>query len=426
MRYLHILTLTLFCLLIIAGGTAAAQNTVVVVPLGMAKQLGNIVTVAKQGGDYTDPVQALAGITDSGQDNPYVMIIGPGVYSLSRSLALKPYVSLIGFGPETTVLERRDPAGSSRASRSIIDLNGAKSAQITGLTLRLVEPDGAAAAVYADKKASLELGNVTIQVTARNSTADIKGVYWNCEGSLVLSRVDLEAEARSGDLFDISGASADARLEFVYTTGSVSVQQMGTDPLTGFRIGSHVEGLAADVGLFAIQGARGIYASGLTRPFAVQGGYIRIAEGGTSVAVASSGANFVMRDTFILAEGGASAQCTGFQIDSSSPVLENIHARLQCGNSNTVLRIGASSSPAISHVVALATGGGPSNIALDIADSSASPQVMHSSLQGDIAVDGITSGTRISETKLQGTVNDNDANTQCLDTYDQDLAAVNC
>ena len=52
---------------------AFAHNRVVIVPLGGddAKPLQNVVTVSKANGDFTDPVTAMASITDASAENPY-------------------------------------------------------------------------------------------------------------------------------------------------------------------------------------------------------------------------------------------------------------------------------------------------------------------------------------------------------------------
>jgi len=77
---------------------------VIVIPLNSAKKLHNVVTVSKTGGDFTDPVAALNSITDASADNLYLVVIGPGVYTMTEPLITKSFVSIAGAGQEVTRL----------------------------------------------------------------------------------------------------------------------------------------------------------------------------------------------------------------------------------------------------------------------------------------------------------------------------------
>lgn len=86
-----------------------AANTVVVIPLNSTKRLNNIITVSKHGGDFTDPVAAVKSIPTTGtkapgETNTYLVVIGPGVYTISETLIMKPYVSVVGSGQKVTTL----------------------------------------------------------------------------------------------------------------------------------------------------------------------------------------------------------------------------------------------------------------------------------------------------------------------------------
>ena len=61
---------------------------------------------------------AVASITDASALNRYLVVIGPGVYTLSQPLVMKDYVSVAGSGQETTILSGAigsDNEGSSSA-----------------------------------------------------------------------------------------------------------------------------------------------------------------------------------------------------------------------------------------------------------------------------------------------------------------------
>lgn len=64
-----------------------------------------VLTVAKSGGDFVSPLSAMNAITDANYYRRYKIKIGPGRYYLgSRSLRIKPYVSVEGAGIEMTTL----------------------------------------------------------------------------------------------------------------------------------------------------------------------------------------------------------------------------------------------------------------------------------------------------------------------------------
>ena len=85
---------------------AYAHNRVVVVPLSGddIEPLSNIVTVAKRNGDFSNPLAAMASITDASASNPYLIVIAPGVYNLGGQLVMKEFVNIAGSGKEVTTL----------------------------------------------------------------------------------------------------------------------------------------------------------------------------------------------------------------------------------------------------------------------------------------------------------------------------------
>ena len=83
---------------------AEAADRVVVIPMGGGKPLQNVVTVAKSKGQFTDPVAAMNSITDASAANPYLLYIGPGQYTLTTPLVMKPFVDVTGSGEQVTWL----------------------------------------------------------------------------------------------------------------------------------------------------------------------------------------------------------------------------------------------------------------------------------------------------------------------------------
>jgi len=111
-----------------------AQNRVVVVPLlGDVAGLQNIVTVSRSGGDFTNVSSALNSIQNASPSNPYLIVVGPGVYSIAQTIVMKDSVSIMGSGPETTVLSGF--VSSSLPSDSAI-IRASSNSRISNMTIR--------------------------------------------------------------------------------------------------------------------------------------------------------------------------------------------------------------------------------------------------------------------------------------------------
>jgi hypothetical protein len=110
-----------------------AHNKTVIIPLMSSEKLANIVTVSKEGGNYTNPVAAVESITDASESNPYLVLIGPGIYTLTTTLVMKPYVSIQGAGEQVTKLTGAISTGALDAGSAII--SGADNASLSYLTV---------------------------------------------------------------------------------------------------------------------------------------------------------------------------------------------------------------------------------------------------------------------------------------------------
>ena len=113
--------------------SAAAQDKVVVIPLSSAKKLKNVVTVSAKGGDFTDPVAAVNSISGADGDNPWLVVIGPGVYTLSTPLIMKEHVAIAGAGKDSTTLKGAISAASPGADSALVV--GATNATLSDLSI---------------------------------------------------------------------------------------------------------------------------------------------------------------------------------------------------------------------------------------------------------------------------------------------------
>ena len=109
-----------------------AEPVVVIPLLSKAKPLGNIITVAKKNGDFTNLRQAINSISDASAENPYLIVIAPGKYQVNATIVMKPYVSITGSGKKTTTLWGN--IGSIDARTSAI-IRGASNATLSNIKI---------------------------------------------------------------------------------------------------------------------------------------------------------------------------------------------------------------------------------------------------------------------------------------------------
>lgn len=121
----------LFCVWLTTGAQAA--DRVVVVPLGGGKPLQNVITVAKAGGKFTNPVAAMNSITDASATNPYLILIAPGQYTLTSALVMKPFVNVSGCGETVTWLI--GAISSSNINETSAIVKGANNTTLSNLSV---------------------------------------------------------------------------------------------------------------------------------------------------------------------------------------------------------------------------------------------------------------------------------------------------
>lgn len=147
-----------FCILF-AGVEAMAEDRVVVIPLFCGGEaLKNVVTVAKANGNFTDPVAAVNSISDASAANPYIVVIGPGIYSLTQTLVMKQYVDIVGSGENVTKITGAISTNDDDISSTLIF--GANNATLSSLTMENTGGHWYSFALY-NSNASPTISNVT-------------------------------------------------------------------------------------------------------------------------------------------------------------------------------------------------------------------------------------------------------------------------
>ena len=94
--------------------------------------LQNVINVAKSGGDFTTPEDAVASITDSSTTNRYVIIVSPGIYSVNNPLILKTGIHINGQSNTTAVIF--EAMNTSDAILKVVNASGANNIILKGAT----------------------------------------------------------------------------------------------------------------------------------------------------------------------------------------------------------------------------------------------------------------------------------------------------
>jgi hypothetical protein len=282
---------------------AISANKVVVIPLEADRpRLANIVTVAKSGGDYKDISQAIRSISDASSNKPYIVYIAPGVYDTTESLFLPSYVSLIGSGATSTIINsnfNRQAGFSFRANAAIA--TGFHN-EVANLTLNRVSNNSA-------------LGLHTGNTLPDQSITSVR--YSN----LVIN-VSAGSEARA-IVNDINGFGAlltmqDIKITVIgETVFSAGVQNLGSGGLRELnRVDMVLEGASSILGIINTEGVR----------LKLNNSNIDITTASTSQITGirnQSGSNLEMRNT-IINVGGSQTTSVGITNRSSSfSLIEN-------------------------------------------------------------------------------------------------------
>lgn len=106
-----------------------------------AKKYANVIVVSADGlGDFTNPVDAVASITDASPTNRYLIKIMPGVYDITGQWLYHPsYVDLEGSGRGTTRIIRRF---EGQAWTGVVNYSESTSQELRNLTIEATAPLG--------------------------------------------------------------------------------------------------------------------------------------------------------------------------------------------------------------------------------------------------------------------------------------------
>lgn len=169
-------------------------------PIGETPHYANVIVVAKSGGDFTDPVEAVNSISAASAANPYLIKIMPGVYDIGvNTIQMKEYVDIEGSGQNVTLI-----TGNSGLMTGVI--NGILNAQLSNIAVTNTGGGEHAIAVadyrpyrnpiYSSPNGKFTLKNAKLlALTSQNITNGFRQNYDNID--VELDNVIIEANSTS-------------------------------------------------------------------------------------------------------------------------------------------------------------------------------------------------------------------------------------
>ncbi len=243
---------------------ASAHNKVVVVPLGggEAQKLSNVVTVAKSNGDFSEPIAALNSITDASESNPYLIVIAPGVYTLSGPLQMKEWVSIAGSGRYVTKLTGAISTSNTDSSSAVV--SGANNASLSDISVENTGGSEISIAILSfDTSTILErvnalssggtsksygiridrnaaspiINNTMASATSSSSTqSDSYGIYCRSDSSPIITNVIATGTGNAGENYGFFNNSSSATIDSSELSGSTFGLHIGTVGSSGVYV----------------------------------------------------------------------------------------------------------------------------------------------------------------------------------------------
>lgn len=165
---------------------AQAADKVVVIPLS-GKSMQNVVTVAKGGGRFTDPVAAMDSISDASATNPYLLLIGPGQYTLTSTLVMKEYVDVAGSGENVTLLTGAFSNSGATTASAIV--SGAKHTTISNLSIKNIGGSKTYSLGVYNYYLDISTRMIQVNITATGGATSNMGVYNVHSPQLIMQNV---------------------------------------------------------------------------------------------------------------------------------------------------------------------------------------------------------------------------------------------
>jgi hypothetical protein len=266
-----------------------------------ARKMGNVVTVALAGGDFTSVQAAIDSITNASGSNPYLVLIGPGTYT--GRVTLKTGVHLRGSGQSLTALS----APGATTCANAFTLQGVEFSEVSELTV--INEGGADCAVAISNPGTADnTFYYRVSALAQNAAVVTRGVQNESAGGVSFTESLINAFATTGDAIGIEQSSGSTVL---LSDSGVIASTSGDDGIGlynqssgGFIDDSSITGLAPGDSF-------GIFNEGAGFPVRIA----RSAVQGTDNSINTTGTGYTVRVAVSQLSGGpvldAGAICAG-------------------------------------------------------------------------------------------------------------------
>lgn len=220
--------------------TASAHNKVVVIPLGAdANPLGNVITVAKEHGDFTDPITAInsipvSGVKAPGPSNQYLIVIGPGEYTLPEPLEMREWIGIAGSGPKTTTLTGAVSTSDIFTSGLV---SGANNAELSHL--KIINSGGGSFSIgVLNSNGNPTMNNLNVFASG-GSSANV-GILSSSAAPSSMSYITTHGEGGSSSYGLILEGGASPTASYLTATASGGTSNYGVSLFSGSPNMSHV------------------------------------------------------------------------------------------------------------------------------------------------------------------------------------------
>lgn len=199
-------------------------------PVGSTPSYANYAVVAQSGGDYTNPVAAMEDTATwcgtPSATNPCLIKIMPGIYLVSSSLRMKPYVDVEGSGETVTKIVGNGlqtgigspPAGQLCDGSGVV--NGAVTAEIRSLTIENTADAGQVNIGYYSCLWNFEHTQKLTDLTINTSGGSPNYAIYNNSDSPIITNVIVSATG-SGMNYGIYNLGGAAVMRDLVVTGSM-------------------------------------------------------------------------------------------------------------------------------------------------------------------------------------------------------------
>ncbi len=153
-------------------------------------------TVGKGGGQYTTVAAALASISGASASNPYLVLVGPGIYDETGPLVIPSHVHVRGMGLGSTIVRATNAAASPTPAAAVFRMGD--NSRLSNLSVRHTGTGTFAIGVYMtdDTTRATHLEDVDVAVSGGSGVGRY-AVYLN-DASPVIRRAHLRASGATG------------------------------------------------------------------------------------------------------------------------------------------------------------------------------------------------------------------------------------